>query len=123
MSAADDLQWPPVERHLPKDSMLEVLDSINDRLAAIERRFAAIERRLDQMNSRLDDLSSAFVVNDLGRPDFDGHRKAHLDMLRAAAQLDSYKSDGAKKVIGVVVLTLAAIFALGIIEWIKGAVR
>lgn len=93
--------------------MFDVLDTISDRLAAIERRLDGIEHGMDA-------TASAFVVNDIGRPDFDGHRKSHLQMLKTAAQMDAYKSEGAKRVIAIVVLALAGIFALGLTAWMRG---
>lgn len=105
--------WPLIERRHSKDPVFEALEEIKERLTAIEKRLDSIEHRLDAM-------SAAFVVNDLGKPDYDGHRKAHLDMLKTAAQMDAYMSEGAKKVIGAVVLALAGIFVLGLGAWLRG---
>ena len=54
-------------------------------------------------------LSKAFPTNDLGEPDFDGHRKAHVGMIAAAKVMDGYKVEVTKKLVGYV-----TIFAIGI---------
>ena len=105
--------WVASERRSNGDSVFDVLDTISDRLTSIERRLDGIEHGMDA-------TASAFVVNDIGRPDFDGHRKSHLQMLKTAAQMDSYKNEGAKKVIAIVVLALAGIFVLGLTSWMRG---
>ena len=51
-------------------------------------------------------IVKGFVVNDLGEPDFDGHRKAHIQMIEAEKILKSYKTEATKKVIGWVVAAL-----------------
>jgi hypothetical protein len=52
---------------------------------------------------------TAFTTNDLGKPDLDGHRKAHLSMINAAKVMDSYKTEVGKKVLG-----YAVAFAVGL---------
>lgn len=52
---------------------------------------------------------TAFPTNDLGKPDLDGHRKAHLSMINAAKVMDSYKTEAGKKILG-----YAIAFAVGL---------
>ena len=59
-------------------------------------------------------IRTAFVRNDLGQPDYEGHRQAHLGMVKKAEEIDKIKTAGTVKVVGIVVAAVAAIFATGL---------
>lgn len=44
-------------------------------------------------------IETAFPLNDLGKPDHEGHRLAHKSMIQAAKIMESYKVDATKKVL------------------------
>ncbi|WNO06056.1 hypothetical protein [Rhodoferax mekongensis] len=56
---------------------------------------------------------TAFTTNDLGKPDLDGHRKAHLGMIHAAKVMDTYKTEAVKKVLGYVVAFIIGLVVTG----------
>ena len=61
---------------------------------------------------RGDQMAKAFVLNDLGEPDYDGHRRAHLEWIEGHKIVNGYKIEATKKVVGwVVVAILGAISA------------
>ena len=78
-----------------------------------------ILEKLTQIQQRQIDHSTAFLVNDLGKPDYEGHRQAHKALVKAAEALDGYKTDATKKVIGLVLGVVGTLFALGVMSWIQ----
>jgi len=105
--------WPQVERrkkmadgvNVTLEDVWELLKEVNDRLSVLEHRYGYV--------------SSAFVQNDLGKPDYDGHRRAHLQQIRTAEAMEGYKQEGTKGVIKAVVGFIVGVFSLGIVEWIR----
>ena len=75
--------------------------------------------RLSLMEHRHSYLSSAFPQNDLGKPDYDGHRKAHLELIEQSKVLDGYKNAATKKVLTVIVGVITAIAGAGMLEFIR----
>lgn len=64
-------------------------------------------------------IVKAFVVNDLGEPDFDGHRKSHAQMIEAEKVLHGYKLEATKKVVGWVVAGLLGLASSIIFSYVK----
>ncbi len=64
----------------------------------------------------------AFVLNDIGEPDFDGHRKAHTHMIESEKILKEYKTEATKKVIGWVVAVLLGAVGSSVIAWVQGRI-
>lgn len=77
----------------------------NDRISILEHRYG--------------NVSSAFVKNDLDKPDFDGHRRAHLAQIKQAEVMDGLKQDGAKGIIKGILGFIGGILTLGIIEFFR----
>ena len=77
------------------------LTDLNDRLSAIEHRNGYV--------------SSAFPYNDLGKPDYDGHRKSHLQQIADAKIVEGFKVDAAKKVMGIIITVLLTIIGSGLV--------
>lgn len=69
---------------------------------------------LNEMKANQQGYMSAFVLDDLGKPDYTGHRLAHKAQIAAAAANQQYKTGltrtmidwAAKGLAGVIVLTL-----------------
>lgn len=64
-------------------------------------------------------IIKAFVVNDLGEPDFDGHRKAHAQMIEAEKVLHGYKLEATKKVVGWIVAGLLGLATSIVFSYVK----
>lgn len=58
-------------------------------------------------------IRTAFVRNDLGDPDFEGHRQAHLSAIQKDKNLDQLKMAGVLKVVGIVAAAIVAVFVSG----------
>jgi hypothetical protein len=75
---------------------------IRDRLAIVERQQA--------------EHASAFPVNDLHKPDFDGHRRSHVSMSKNHEIVESYKNEATKKIIGIAVVFIIGLLSSGLIS-------
>lgn len=74
-----------------------------------------IERKLDLILDELKKIESAFAKNDDGSVDFDGHRKYHEAMIRAAEEQEKFwhdlKMEIAKKgIIAAIVIALGLLW-------------
>ena len=83
---------------------------------------AALQKRVEALEAKCAAFETAFVKDDLGRPDLDGHRKGHISLIRAAQVMDSYKQEGTRGLLRWVGGAALAIFSLGFFEWIKGGI-
>ena len=77
------------------------------------------KRRLTDKCDVCSQIEKAFVKNDLGEPDFDGHRRAHLQLIEADKIMNGYKNEATKKVIGWVVAILLGAMSSGFVMWMK----
>lgn len=82
---------------------------IRDRLESVER------QQLEHV--------TAFAVNDLNKPDFDGHRRSHTELKKSKEIMDSYKQDATKNVISIVVIFLIGVFSSGLLTKIVGLLK
>lgn len=89
----------------------------------VYKKLEAIELKLTDVLVRVDAMTTAFVNNDLGKPDYDGHRKEHLSMAATKKTLEGYKEDTAKKVLGISITVIAFLLLGGIGAWIKSLVK
>lgn len=75
--------------------------------ADIRARVAALER-----DNTL--IKSAFVLNDISLPDFDGHRNDHRIRKEAAKVMESYKVSATQKIIGAIIGVCVLLFSSGV---------
>ena len=73
---------------------------------------------LDLKNSH-DNLMDAFVLDDLGKPDYTGHRLAHKQQIASAAAMQQYKTGLTKSLLdcamkAAITLLLVAVLASGV---------
>lgn len=100
--------WPLIDRRKPD----AVCEEMHAALVRTNERLAALERRMDAM-------ATAFIRDDLGGPDFSGHRAAHLDQKATAAKLGELKQSGAKKLIDMILVFLGGVLLAGALSWLK----
>ena len=76
-------------------------DELATHTVLIEVQNIAIEirDRVANMEARQAGVDTAFVNNDIGKPDYDGHRKEHLVIKKHATTIENYKVDITKKLI------------------------
>lgn len=104
----DATVWPLIDRRKPD----EVCEEMHAALEKTSERVAKLERKCEEM-------ATAFVRDDLGGPDFAGHRAAHLEQKIAAERMGELKQSGAKKIIDMVLAFLFGVLTLGAISWLK----
>jgi hypothetical protein len=78
-----------------------------------------INERTREIEKTIKELSTAYVKNDLGEPDYDGHRKSHIQMDKQADIVDNYKKSVTETVITWVVTGLLILITSAAIESIR----
>ena len=81
-----------------------------------------IKKRQTEMYQTINSMGKAFPKNDLGEPDFDGHRKEHLSRREYDKVLTEYKVDVTKKIIWAVIAALGVLLASGFFEQLRSLV-
>lgn len=102
--------WPLIDRRKPDAAYVEMqatLEKISERVAKVER--------------KCEEMATAFVRDDLGGPDFAGHRAAHLEQKIDAERMGELKQSGAKKIIDMVLAFLFGVLTLGAVSWLKNS--
>ena len=83
----------------------------------------SIDQKVTAMEASTLAMSEAFVLNDLHKPDFDGHRRAHLMQIRAAEIMESYKRGVTKQILGGLVIAALGAMASGFAMQILGHLK
>lgn len=79
--------------------------------------------RVAILDRKCEEMTTAFVLNDLKTPDYDGHRKAHLEMEEAARIMKNYKISATQKVIGAVIALVILLLSTGTTTKILGLLK
>ena len=90
---------------VPEGDAWAYIRHLNDRLAVLEHRHGYIQ--------------NAFPRNDLDKPDYDGHRKAHLDLMKQDEVVDSYKQEATKKIVSMLTGAILTLLGMGLLEYLK----
>lgn len=80
-------------------------------------------KRLDDLRRNHLQIDRSFVKDDLGTPDYEGHRKAHLALMEADKVLQSYKQEATKKVLGWVIALFLGAIGSGFLVWLKSNLK
>jgi hypothetical protein len=72
-----------------------------------------IRNHLGVLERNQSEQVTAFPVNDLRKPDFDGHRKDHLAIREEKQIMDNYKTGITKKILSVIVVFVLGLIASG----------
>jgi hypothetical protein len=76
-------------------------------------------RRIDDLKIDHELVKRAFIKDDLGTPDYDGHRKSHKTINDTQALVQDYKVSMTKDVIKIVVGFLIGALAIGVASYFK----
>ena len=83
-----------------------------------------LNQRLSDVEADVAHLKTAFVLNDRGTEDYDGHRKDHHKRSKAAEEeekaMGELKSDATKTLLKWLLTVAAGIFAMGIGPYLRG---
>lgn len=78
------------------------VQTMNDRLSVMEHRHGYV--------------SSAFPQNDLGKPDYDGHRRSHLALIEQEKVVDGYKGEITKTILSILAGVVLTLLGSGILQ-------
>lgn len=79
-----------------------------------------IHAKVASLEAMMGDITEAFVLNDLHKPDYDGHRKSHLNQIKVEEIMNGYKQSVAKRIVTVVVTFLLGLIASGLVTQLSG---
>jgi hypothetical protein len=85
----------------------------------IWREVAALNTTVHKLERAVESLSTSFPANDLGQPDYDGHRRSHVEQIESAKILKGYKTTAATKIVGVAAAFLMGAFMSGMVDTLK----
>lgn len=80
-------------------------------------------KRLNDLERKHLQIDRSFVKDDLGTPDYEGHRKAHLSLIEAEKVLDGYKQEATKKVLGWFVALLLGAMGSALLVWLQANLK
>lgn len=95
----------PEEHFIPMHKALDELWNITK----------TIETRLSVVENKQIEIKRAFSLNDLGAPDYDGHRQSHLKIKKAEESMEGYKSDGISTLLKMSISGLVFALSIGLI--------
>lgn len=94
----------------------ELCDQNTDAIAKLDTRVSSMEQATGR-------LREGFLKNDLGLPDYDGHRTAHRVMVEQSRVVEGYKRSATKSILGWFTAGAIGMFAAGAIEWVKTHIK
>ena len=94
-----------------------------DSCAALEADVINLNNRLQALEHSTARIREGFLKNDLGLPDYDGHRTAHKSMVEQASVIEGYKRDATKTVLGWILAAVIGMFSVGFFDWLKGNLK
>lgn len=81
--------------------------------ADIWKLLVEIQRDLNVVIQKQAEHATAFVVNDIGKPDLDGHRLYHYRSIKNAEKMDTYKASMTKTAVDWAAKGLLAMLLVG----------
>lgn len=79
-----------------------------------------------QNDNTLKNINTAFLPNDLGNTDYEGHRRDHISIKKSHEIMNSYKEDVTKKIIAYIFIFLLGVagsgFIIGLLRLLKVAI-
>ena len=87
------------------DTLLQLLRGILSRIEAIER--------------CQDEVKTAFLINDLNKPDYEGHRSGHRKLVEAERSVQDYKHGATKTVLNWAIGIMLGVALSGFGLWVR----
>lgn len=84
------------------DELWKFVQDLNARVATMEHRHGYV--------------SSAFPQNDLGKPDYDGHRRAHIQLIEDSKVVAGYKVGVTKTVLTIIATAVCTLVGSGLVQ-------
>lgn len=91
---------------------------------------AEVRKDVDELNTDVQELKHSvarmregFVKNDLGNPDYDGHRVSHASSIEKAKVVQGYQRDMTKRALEWLLVAVGVLIGQGAIEWIRAHIK
>ena len=84
------------------EELWKYIKEINDRVSIMEHRHGYV--------------SNAFPQNDLHKPDYDGHRRAHIQMIEDSKVVAGYKGEVTKTILSLLAGGVISLLIAGVIQ-------
>jgi len=91
---------------------------------------AEVRNDVDELNTDVQELKHSmarmregFVKNDLGNPDYDGHRVSHASSIEKAKVVQGYQRDMTKRAMEWLLVAVGVLIGQGAIEWVKAHIK
>jgi len=75
------------------------------------------------MKASMARMREGFVKNDLGNPDYDGHRVSHASSIEKAKVVQGYQRDMTKRAMEWLLVAVGVLIGQGAIEWVKAHIK
>lgn len=82
-----------------------------------------INGRLEDLERNFDTITTAFPIDDLNKPDYAGHRRQHMEIIKGEELMDGYKHDATKQIIKMIVTFVAGLIASGFVAKLAGLIK
>lgn len=99
------------------------LASTRGELATAQSDVLSLNGRVDALEHSCSRMREAFVKNDLGNPDYDGHRVAHATAIEKAKVVQGYQRDTTKKALEWLLVGVAVLLGQGVMDWIRAHLK
>jgi hypothetical protein len=83
------------------------------------QRAGLAHRRIGFLEGKMEKLERAFLKDDLGTPDIDGHRAAHADMRESAKMVKEYKVGMTKDLLKMTGAVLGTLLLSGLFQYFR----
>ena len=89
----------------------------------VQKDVEAMEARVQALEIGTARMREAFIKNDLGVPDYDGHRVAHYNAVEQSKVVAGYKHDMTKRVLEWALVAVAVLIGQGALDWLKAHMK
>lgn len=85
--------------------------------------YKALEARVEGLERCFARMREAYVKNDLGAEDYDGHRRDHFVRIEQDKVVTNYKRTITGNALWALLVGLATITGLGVLDWLKSHIK
>lgn len=91
--------------------------------AEVRKDVDGIHTRLESVEHSHNRMKEAFVKNELGLPDYDGHRVREAATIDKAKVVQGYQRDMTKRVLEWVMVAVGVLIGKGALEWLQAHLK
>lgn len=80
---------------------------------------STLTERIEAVEREIADIKTAFLKDDLGRPDYNGHRLATKEHQQAKEAMGELKKSAANRIVNAVLGGVLSLIGLGLLAFLK----